>query len=637
MSNSDTQPVTELVWDTPLAPEAAAPEAAVSALDHVTAPPEPSTTEYPTHVDCRATLNELSRGMKKTVSTVIREGIEVKENKEVKKQAREIAFDMRVATMKHLRARGEFFRVGFTSYYLDRADNILIEVSKDSPDLKHLLWQLGYVPKNDYTPAILESVVDVAARAPMRPHHRIAHLAKNALYIYAGLNRMLKVTTDSITEVLIGTDDVILIANDLASWSALNDLTPLMDEIRPTLGNTCTQVRPDLALSKHLTARWSTESPLLPEQAHQLCITRFLFLFAASRYSLWPSMSLTGDQGSGKSTLSELTLTLLRNDPKALLKSLPGKEDGLIATLSNSSLCAFDNLDGARLDDPQRSTISDTICHLATGVEVPMRKLYSTNEEITFKIQNHGFFSARVDPFASRIDVHRRTITLTMDPADPTTTIAKRKLRENIHEARPLILAEILLRCQNMVRAHQAYGHKVYRGVTDMLDYEEFTLLCAEYEGTLPETRTLWEAQRRTYNDAITSANPLVYALRIWLGKPGNAERQVSPTSLFGELESIFHGTKSFSFRSPTQFGKHLGNNLPALRVLGFEKVPTRGSHGYKFVPTPAELERCQQEYTDFQATVTSRAISALKREAHMTDDDLGTLYDEPAKKSYKH
>jgi len=536
------------------------------------------------------------------------------------KNPRQVAVDMRRATMQHMVDRGEFFRIGSGSYYLDKAASCLIPVSLTSPALRKLLWRLGYVPKSGFTAAILESIVDHAAMARVRPYHRVAYLSEEALYIRASDNTMLRIKADEIREVPLGTDDVILIANDLASWPPLKELKPLIEEMSATIGKTCTQIRPDLPLSHHLTTRWSTDSPLSPDQAHQLFITRLMFIFAASRYSLWPIILLIGDQGSGKSTPLELLLVLLRDDIAATTKSLPGKEDGLIAALTNSAVCCFDNVDGARLDDPQRSTISDIICHLSTGAEVPWRKLFSDMEVLNFKIQNHALFTARVDPFSSRIDVHRRTITLTMEPPEIPSEVMEEKPTKELYRAwtytaRPRILAEILLRCQNMVRAHQQYGTKQYRSRTEMADYEVFTYRCAEYEGTLPETQALWEVSRKLYLEAITDHNFLVLALRTWLGRTGvpNPNREVSPQTLFGELESMFSETKNFPYRNPAQFGKHIGTNLPALRVLGFAKVTTRSGHSYVFRPSESELERCHQTYKDFHAVNMLRLTSMLR------------------------
>jgi hypothetical protein len=242
----------------------------------VTSPPSTAiaAVPYPTNEDCKAHLMWLSLGKEKVGG------------KWENKNPRQVAVDMRLATLQHMVARGEFFRVGSGSYYLDKTASCIMPVSLTSPGLRKLLWRLGYVPKTGFTAAILESIVDHAALAPKRPYHRVAYMGKDALYIRASDNTMLRIKADKITEVPLGTDDVILIANDLASWPSLEELKPLIEEMRSRIGKTCTQIRPDLPLSHHLTTRWSTDSPLSPEQAHQLFIARFMFIFAAARYSL---------------------------------------------------------------------------------------------------------------------------------------------------------------------------------------------------------------------------------------------------------------------------------------------------------------------------------------------------------------
>jgi hypothetical protein len=562
-------------------------------------PPEPKLApdtkpapDYPTHAECRAELMEIAKG------------IEIVGGKVQARNKRQVAMDMFLTTFSHLKARGKFLRITSGPYYLDDADKQLIKLSKDSPNFKHLLLCLDYLPKHGYTTSILEAIMDCAARAEVRHHHRVAFFGADAIYIRSAENQMLKITQDYIQEVPVGADDVILIAPDMAAWPPLKELEPLMDEMRGQVGKACTQLLPDLPLTKHLTTRWSTDSILSPTQAHSLFIQRLLFVFAASRYSLWPITLLVGDQNSGKSTPLELMLVLLKDDPKAEAKALPGREDGIIAALTNSAICCFDNIDGARLDDPQRSTISDTLCHIATGAEVPWRKLHSDMEILHFKIQNHGCFTARTNPFAHRSDVLRRTQTFTMAPPDPANTIPKDLLKKQIHEARPRILAEILLRCQNMVRAHLKLGEKQYRGVSEMLDYEVFCYRCAEFEGALPETQALWKANHKQYLESITEHNFLILAIRIWLGRKGNVGREVSPLTLFGELHALFAETRNFPYRNPGQFGVHIKKNLSALvGVLGFDKPPTKSNHNYVFRPSEEEQKQCRQQYLDFDAT----------------------------------
>jgi hypothetical protein len=266
--------------------------------------------------------------------------------------------------------------------------------------------------------------------------------------------------------------------------------------------------------------------------------------------------------------------------------------------------------------------MANTICLVSTGAEVTKRAYYTTNDLATYKIQNHVFFSAKVDQFSSRSDVHRRTLTFAMRPAVLEETGSKKKLMKDIHEARTRIWAEIILRLQNIIRAHQQFGDKHYRCQSEMTDYENYTLCCAEQEGTLEETRNSWEATRKLYREAITDSNPLVYALRTWVGQSPNArgddsrcpnaDRVVSPQTLHGEMDALFFGTRSFPFKSPAAFGKHIGNNLSALKVVGFERVPARSGWNYVCRPSEDEIERCLQQYTDFSRAAGDHARLAL-------------------------
>jgi hypothetical protein len=559
----------------------------------------PSTTPT-THKDCKQDLDKISLGMEHNPIT----------GGTRKKNARLVSVEMWERTKQHFLARGKFLHCGTDLYYLDEVDHLLVPIAPASSPLRRLLLELGYIPLKHDTNTIIASLIDLVAKMPSSATHRMAFHGDDAIYIRSDENKMLRCRADAIEEVMIGTDGVILLAPDLAPWPDLETLKPLMDALRPNLGRTCTEVRPDLPLTQFLTTRWAENDPSLSAiQSHQLFLTRILFMYAASRYSPWPIILLIGDQDTGKSTGCELLLTLLTDDPRTYLKSLPTKEDNLATVLSSSSVVFFDNVDGAGLDDPKNAGTSDTLCHLSTGADVSRRKLYTDGEMVTQKIQNHGFFTARYDPF-NRSDVQRRTITLKMEPSDAATTIPKDKLRKAVQQARPEILAEVLLRVQNIVRAHQRAGDRTYKSRSEMVDYEVFSYIAAEFEGNMAETETLWNCTRARYLKSISEQNPLVYCLSIWLGKtnqagsPINIKRPVSSTTLHGELKGLFFEQRTFNYQNPISFGKAITKNLPALRTIGFSEVVTRSGRAFSFDPSPTVIEASQQVYKDFMATV---------------------------------
>ena len=240
-------------------------------------------------------------------------------------------------------------------YYFDRIEHRLIRLVEGDARLARLLRELGLLPTEPHTKLVSRALADIGNSAELRPVHRLAFFGRDAIYIRATETTMLKITAADIAEVPLGTDDVILIADDLGDWPSLAELEPHLESLRPQLGTTCTQISPDLPLSK-LTTRWADDFLLTAKQQHQFAFTRFLFVFCASRYSTWPILLLTGEGGSGKSTYFELLLSLLLGEP-ATLQSLPSQERSLVALLTNSSIAALDNVDGAGLNRSDRSSV----------------------------------------------------------------------------------------------------------------------------------------------------------------------------------------------------------------------------------------------------------------------------------------
>jgi hypothetical protein len=52
-------------------------------------------------------------------------------------------------------------------------------------------------------------------------------------------------------------------------------------------------------------------------------------------------------------------------------------------------------------------------------------------------------------------------------------------------------------------------------------------------------------------------------------------------------------------WRSSAVFGKRLKENKTALRVLGGETKPLHGNQLYKFEPSPEQMERCRDAWSD--------------------------------------
>jgi hypothetical protein len=219
------------------------------------------------------------------------------------------------------------------------------------------------------------------------------------------------------------------------------------------------------------------------------------------------------------------------------------------------------------------------------------------------KLRVHAFFTARVVPF-DRADVMRRAVHLQLAPPAELGSVSKEQLLDRVLADRLPMLAEFILRSQNIARAYVAHSHTEYTYRSQMREYERFTLICAEYEGRLAETEALWAAYMRKHATTITQNNPLVSLLRLWIGKSGNDNRQVSTTTLHAELRALAEDLHAnMPYKSATSLGIIMARNRPPLRAIGWEEIRGKSSSpNHIFKPSAEELEIARQHYSDARA-----------------------------------
>lgn len=115
-----------------------------------------------------------------------------------------------------------------------------------------------------------------------------------------------------------------------------------------------------------------------------------------------------GDQGSGKSFLTRIILSLV--DPSRVgIRMLPRNSRDLGITLSQTHVAAFDNVRGFSTD------IADTLCVTATGGAIPSRKLYSDDTEHVQHVHGAVVLNG-IHAFISQPDLAQRCLTVLLKP-----------------------------------------------------------------------------------------------------------------------------------------------------------------------------------------------------------------------------
>lgn len=134
------------------------------------------------------------------------------------------------------------------------------------------------------------------------------------------------------------------------------------------------------------------------------------FFFVWLLHQFFPSLRRTrtipawlGPQGSGKSTVCRLTGRLLLGEAFDVSGVRKEKEDSFIAAITNRVLHAIDNAD-TRVD-----WLEDALARYATGEVFRLRKLYTTNEEVSYRPRAILMLTSR-DPHFQRPDVSQRLL-----------------------------------------------------------------------------------------------------------------------------------------------------------------------------------------------------------------------------------
>jgi hypothetical protein len=247
----------------------------------------------------------------------------------------------------------------------------------------------------------------------------------------------------------------------------------------------------------------------------------------------YPVLVLSGEQGSAKSTFSELLRALI--DPNtAPLRALPREDRDLFIAANNGHALAFDNVSALR------DWISDTLCRLATGGGFAVRQLYTDQDEILFDASRPVILNG-IEDVVARPDLADRALFLTLEPIPEHRRRPEAELWTAFEVERPHILGALLdAVVEGLKRLPETQLEKLPR----MADFALWATAC---ETAMWSAGTFWSAYSGNRDEAIEGvieADPIAAAVRAlmaerteWTGPPlhfwplgtrgGRARRQV--------------------------------------------------------------------------------------------------------------
>lgn len=158
-------------------------------------------------------------------------------------------------------------------------------------------------------------------------------------------------------------------------------------------------------------------------------------LGALRPYGPYPLLAVSGEQGSGKSSLTDMLANLI--DPEVgKRRPVSRDERDLIISARNAHTLLYDNLSGIA------GWFSDALCRLSTGGGFQTRKLHSDDEQLVLQAQRPVICNGIPD-LASRADLADRTISIDLPRIEADQRLTERAIRKNIELLSPKILGTL--------------------------------------------------------------------------------------------------------------------------------------------------------------------------------------------------
>jgi hypothetical protein len=276
----------------------------------------------------------------------------------------------------------------------------------------------------------------------------------------------------------------------------------------------------------------------------------------------YPILVLQGEQGSSKSTVARVLVSLV--DPNAaVLIGAPRDDRDLIVVAHSRHVIALDNL--SNID----ARLKDWLCRLATGSGLATRKLYSDLNVIVLQATRPIILNG-INDLLLADDLTDRAICITLPQIPESTRMPESEFWKAFDRVRFEVFGALLDAAVNGLAAPPL---DVGQGNLRMADFAAFASAAAQTWGV---TRQEWlQHYRDNRHDVIESgleASPLAAILRVWIEDRRRWEGTYK--DLLEQLNSSVDEATQQALawpRSPRGLGNQLRYLAPALRTIGID------------------------------------------------------------------
>ena len=256
-----------------------------------------------------------------------------------------------------------------------------------------------------------------------------------------------------------------------------------------------------------------------------------------------------GPQGSGKTTAQRLIGRLLLGPEFDVSGIHRDREDAFVAAITNRVLYGLDNADS------RVPWLEDALARYATGERYRMRRLYTTNDEVSYSPTAILMLSSR-DVHFNRPDVAERLLPLHFER--PATYLPEEPLFAELEARRGAVMGALLTRVGQIADALDTAQPPAMR--FRMADFASFGWRVSAMVGQADEWVQLLARLERAQAQFASEGDGLIAALSIVLQQEGGAIQAMAVGELFRRCRTVAEDQNLLFPRSPQGFGRRLSN-----------------------------------------------------------------------------
>ncbi|MGZ9871791.1 hypothetical protein ACU3L3_25815 [Priestia endophytica] len=278
----------------------------------------------------------------------------------------------------------------------------------------------------------------------------------------------------------------------------------------------------------------------------------------------FPLLTLQGEQGSAKSTTTKALRTLI--DPSSLpLRALPKDEQTLAISANNTWILAYDNLSGLS------TSMSDSLCKMATGGGLSVRELFTTGEEAIFNIMRPSILNG-IDDIAQRPDLLDRSIVINLPSISEEKRTDEKTFWARFNSKQPSILGAL---CDVVSSGLNELPYTSLEKYPRMADFAKWITACEKaLSWTDGEFMKIYNMNRGKAIDQGLESDPVAVAVQLfmedkteWIGTTSDTLAQLNR---YVSNEKV---RNSKAWTTPNKLKNRMRRIATSLRTKGIEYI----------------------------------------------------------------